>query len=253
MRTIGDRGLWSRARIPGRRVAIVAAQLQVPLLAELSDQDLGRLVPRLWRRRYARREVIFRAGDPGTNLYIVESGRVKLFLQSPEGRELIIDLIGPGDFFGTLAVLDGQPHGADAVAIEPSQVLVLEREAFLGLLDECPRLAMGLLAVLCRRLRRDTRLLRETSFLDVPARLAWALLRLAGSDGRAAQDGTVITLCLTQTDLAGIVGTTRETLNKWLRTYERQGLIRCDKGHIVVRQPQGLRKRFLYWSESLDR
>ena len=90
------------------------------------------------------------------------------------------------------------------------------------------------------------------SFLDVPARLAWALLRLAGSDGRTVPDGTVISLALTQTDLAGIVGTTRETLNKWLRTYERQGLIRCDKGRIVVCQPQGLRKRFLYWSETLD-
>jgi CRP-like cAMP-binding protein len=232
---------------------VAAAQVQVPLLAELSDQERDKLAPRLWRRRYSRREVIFRAGDPGTSLYIVETGRVKLFLQSPEGRELIIDLIGPGDFFGALAVLDGQPHGADAVAIEPSQMLVLEREAFLAVLDECPRLAIGLLAVLSRRIRRDTRLLRETSFLDVPARLAWALLRLAGSDGRADADGTVITLALTQTDLAGIVGTTRETLNKWLRTYERQGLIRTDRGRIVVCQPQGLRKRFMYWSESLDR
>jgi CRP/FNR family cyclic AMP-dependent transcriptional regulator len=234
-------------------VAVAVAQLQVSLLSELSDQELDRLAPRLWRRRYSRREVIFRTGDPGTSLYIVETGRVKLFLQSPEGRELIIDLIGAGDYFGALAVLDGQPHEADAVAIEPSQMLVLEREAFLALLDECPRLAMGLLGVLSRQLRRDTRLLRETSFLDVPARVAWALLRLAGSDGRAGPEGTVITLALTQTDLAGIVGTTRETLNKWLRTYERQGLIRTDKGHIVVCQPQGLRKRFLYWSESLDR
>jgi CRP-like cAMP-binding protein len=233
-------------------VAIAATPLSVPLLAELSAQELDRLAPRLWRRRYARREVIFRAGDPGTSLYIVESGRVKLFLQSPEGRELIIDLIGPGAFFGTLAVLDGQPHGADAVAIEPVHLLVLEREAFLALLDDSPRLAMGLLGVLSRALRRDTRLLREASFLDVPARLAWALLRLAGNDGRAVPDGTIISLALTQTDLAGIVGTTRETLNKWLRTYERQGLIRCDKGRIVVCQPQGLRKRFLYWSENLD-
>jgi CRP-like cAMP-binding protein len=156
---------------------------------------------------------------------------------------VLLDLLGPGDVFGELALLDGEPRSADAVAVEPTVLLLLRREEFVRFLEERPRLSVQLLAVLSRRLRRDAQLVQDAAFLDVPARLARILLRLAEAEGEAGEEGLVIRARLTQTDLAGLVGTTRETLNKWLGFYEAQGWIRWDKGQITVRRPEALRKR----------
>jgi CRP/FNR family transcriptional regulator, cyclic AMP receptor protein len=211
----------------------------VPLFAPLSAADLERLGQRLRKRRYGRSETIFATGDPGTSLCLIASGRVKLALTSAEGREAILDLLGPGDVFGELALLDGDPRSADAVAIEPTELLLLARDEFLRFLDERPKVAVAMLSVLSRRLRRDAELLQDAAFLDVPARLARAILRLAASD----PDGVTRTPKLVQSDLAGMAGTTRETLNKWLGFYEDQGLIRREEGRLVVLRPDELRRR----------
>ena len=220
-----------------------AVLMQVPLFAAFAAKELEPLAASLRRRRYARGEAIFLQGDPGTSLCLIETGRVKLGFTSPEGREVLLDLLGPGDVFGELALLDGEPRSADAVAVEPTQLLLLRRDEFVRFLEERPRLAVELLAVLSRRLRRDAQLVQDAAFLDVPARLARILLRLAEAEGEATEEGLVIQARLTQSDLAGLVGTTRETLNKWLGFYEEQGLIRWDKGQITVCRPEGLRKR----------
>ena len=202
----------------------------VPLFANVAPQDLDLLVGDLRRHRYARGQIIFAAGDPGDNLYLIESGRVKLAFTSPDGREVILDLMGPTEFFGELALLDGEPRSAEAIAMEPSVLHLLGRHEFLKFLEQRPHVAIMLLGVLSRRLRRDARLLQDAAFLDVPARLARTILRLA----ERGADGVARTPRLTQTDLAGIAGTTRETLNKWLGFYEDEGLIRREGGHIAV-------------------
>jgi len=224
-------------------VSDAAVLTQVPLFAGFAAEELEPLVACLRRRRYARGETVFLQGDPGTSLCLIETGRVKLGFTSPEGREVLLDLLGPGDVFGELALLDGEPRSADAVAVEPTHLVLLRREEFVRFLEERPRLAVQLLAVLSRRLRRDAQLVQDAAFLDVPARLARILLRMAEAEGEAAEEGLVIRARLTQTNLAGLVGTTRETLNKWLGFYETQGLIRWDKGQITVRRPEALRKR----------
>jgi CRP/FNR family cyclic AMP-dependent transcriptional regulator len=213
---------------------------QVPLFGQLPGVALDQLAGHLRPRRYARGDVIFYQGDPGTSLYIVQEGRVKLALTSAEGREAILDLIGPGEVFGELALLDGEPRSADAVTTEPSRLLLLHRDEFVRFLLERPQLTVDLLGILSRRLRRDAQLLQDAAFQDVPTRLARTLLRLAKHSPEGRQAATPR---LTQTDLAGLVGTTRETLNKWLGIYQDQGLIRLDRGHVVILQADGLRRR----------
>jgi CRP/FNR family cyclic AMP-dependent transcriptional regulator len=214
---------------------------QIPLFAELATEELDGLGACLRRRRYRKGEVVFLQGDPGTSLYIIETGRVRIALSSPEGKEVVLALLGPADFFGDLALLDGEPRSADAVAHEPSELLLLLRDDFLQFLGAHPRATAGLLAVLSRRLRRNTLLLQDAAFLDVPGRLARVILELAQAEGRPDGNGVVITSRLTQTELAGMVGATRESVNKWLRSYERRGLICCQRGHIGVASPDGLR------------
>ena len=215
---------------------------QVALFAQLPAETLADLGRHLRRRRYGKGDTVFYQGDPGLSLCIVQSGRVKLALTSAEGREMIIDLFGAGDVFGELALLDGEPRSADAVATEPSELLLLERDEFIRFLVERPPVAVQLLGILSRRLRRDAELLQDAAFLDVPARLARTILRLAEEPPGG---GPAVTPRLSQTDLAGLAGTTRETLNKWLGFFQEQGLIRWDRGRISVLEPGRLRQRIV--------
>jgi CRP-like cAMP-binding protein len=154
----------------------------VPLFAEVDRQDLSKLVDQLRPRSYGKGEVVFVAGDPGTSLCVIDTGRVKLSLSSPDGREVILDLLGPGEVFGELALLDGESRSADAVAVEPTKLLLLHREAFVQFLRERPEMALTLLKVMSHRLRRVAQLVQDAAFLDVPARLARTILRLAVTD-----------------------------------------------------------------------
>jgi CRP-like cAMP-binding protein len=139
-------------------------------------------------------------------------------------------------------LLDGEPRSADAVAQEACQLWLLQRADFLRYLETRPQVATMLLAALSRRLRRTNQVVQEAAFLDVPARLARLLLELAGEQGQTGAGDAMIAARLTQAELAGLIGATRESVNKWLGYYERQGLIRCQRGQIMVRQPQGLRE-----------
>jgi CRP-like cAMP-binding protein len=214
--------------------------LQVPLFAELTPTELATLSGSLRRRRFTRGKVIFVRGDPGDGLYVLESGRVKIVLTSPDGKEIVLAILGPTDFFGDLALLDGEPRSADAVATEAGELLLLQRHDFLRFLEAHPPIAVQLLAILSRRLRRNTQIIQDAAFLDVSGRLARTLLDLAA--GSTGQPPLVISTRLTQTDLAGMIGATRESVNKWLREYERQGLLRFERGTITLLRPDALRR-----------
>jgi CRP/FNR family transcriptional regulator, cyclic AMP receptor protein len=233
----------TRSGIVGAMPANAQLLGEVPLFAGLPEEDLIALASRLRQRKYGRGEAVFLHGDPGTSLFIVESGRIKVGFTSSEGREVIFEIANPGDEFGELALLDGEPRSTDAVAIEPSVLLLLHREDFTYHLERRPRVALQLLAVLSRRLRRNAELMQDAVFLDVPARLARTILRLAADDTATQEGGRPLTPHLYQSDLAGIVGTTRETLNKWLGIYETQGMIRLVKGRIAVLDAEALRRR----------
>jgi CRP/FNR family transcriptional regulator/CRP/FNR family cyclic AMP-dependent transcriptional regulator len=217
---------------------------QVGLFADLSSAELIGLAGLMRPRPYARDEVIYLRGDPGTAFYVIANGRVKITLTSPDGKELILRRLGPGDFHGELALLDDEPRSADAIVTEPSVLLVLQRDAFRQFLTEHPTVATKLLATVSNYLRRNAELIQDATFLDVPARLARILLELAGgTDGALPPSGAVIPDRLKQSELASLVGATRESINKWLGAFERQGLIRVDKGQIILLRPAALKQR----------
>jgi CRP-like cAMP-binding protein len=215
-----------------------AALRNVSLFAEVPLGDLDELTVGLRRRRYARGQVIFTEGDPGTNLCVVEEGRVRISVSSEDGKELVLRLLGPGEFFGELSLLDGEPRSADAVAHDPCQLLLLQRDDFLRFVESRPRVALALLAVLSRKLRLTTHQAQDVAFLDVPARVARTLLDLA-EGGAASADGACR---LTQAELAATIGVTRESVNRWLGYFEQRGLVRRSRGVITILRPDRLRR-----------
>ncbi len=214
---------------------------QVPLFAQLAAHDLDSLAAALRPHQYRAGEVVFHEGDAGTALYIIEEGEVKIVLGSPGGKEAVLSLLGRGDFFGELALLDGLPRSADAVAAAATRLQILNREDFLRLVAVHPGFAAGLLAALSRRLRRTDQLVHDAAFSDVRTRLIRVLLELAQSKGKPGTEGVVITSRLTQSDLADMVGATRESVNKWLRYYTQRGFLRHDRGQMTLVNPQALR------------
>lgn len=217
--------------MPAANASVLA---RVPLFVGLPYAELAILASRLRQHRCGRGEVIFRQDDPGTSLYVIESGVVKVLRLSTEGREVILALLGPGDFFGELALLDGKPRSADAVAREPTDLLILDRKDFLEFLERFPPAALHLLEALSQRLRRTDQLVQDAAFLDVPGRLARMLLQLSESRPQG--------ISLTQAELAAMVGATRESINKWLRFYQQRGYVGYEAGRLIVLRPEELQR-----------
>lgn len=217
---------------------------QIPMFEDLGNEDLENLSGLLQQRRYNKGEVIFHQGDVGTALFIVRKGEVAIRLSSSEGKEVILALLGRGDAFGELALLDGEPRSTDAVAREETHLLSLHQEDFRRFLGERPQVAMGLLAVLSRMVRRVTQLVHDSAFLDARARLARVLLDLAKTQGQPTADGggRVVIPRLTQAELANLCGVTRESANKWLSFYKREGLLSYENGQITILDPERLRR-----------
>ncbi|NDY41494.1 Crp/Fnr family transcriptional regulator [Dissulfurirhabdus thermomarina] len=172
---------------------------------------------------------VFSEGDEGTGFYVVLEGRVKIFKLSAEGREQILHLFGPGDPFGEAAVFAGRHFPANAVALAPSRLLFFPRAAFVDLVTRRPSLALGMLAVLSRRLHRFARLIEDLSLREVPGRLAAYLLALPGA-GSAAP----VVLEIPKAQIAGLLGTTPETLSRILRKMSDRGLVRVDGPRIRI-------------------
>jgi len=193
---------------------------------------LDRLSAYAVRQTVKRGTTIFNKGDSGTSLFAVLSGTVKITAQSPGGREALFNLISEGAIFGEIALLDGRPRTADATAITDCELMVIERRDFEALVYERPEIAFKLFEVLCGRLRRTTEQLEDLMFLDLQARLAKTLLRLA-EDGSSR-------IALTQRDLSEIIGISRESTNKQLRLWEKNNWLLLEHGGIEVLAPEAL-------------
>ena len=214
---------------------------RVDLFSQLSDADLAVLARALRPKHCDAGQVVVLRGDPGDSLYLIVSGRAHVTLTSPEGKEVVLTPLGRGDFFGDLALLDGQPRSADVIAREACELLVLQRPDFMAYLDAHAGVAKHLLAVMSRRLRRNADLIEEVAFLDIGARLARLLLSLA--DGAQPGGAPDVSLGrLNQTELANQVGATRESVNKCLASYQREGLVTWRGRELVIRDAAGLRQ-----------
>ncbi len=217
------------------RVA-AAALRRCGLFGAADDAAIETLVRVLRVRRFRRGETIFHQGDPGDALFVLASGSVKVVLPSEEGAEpAIVAILGPGEFFGELAILDGASHSATIVAVEATETLVLHRDAFLGLIDTDPGLRRALLASLAAEIRRLTGHVEDLHFLDLPGRLASRIVRLATTSGTPAADGSVrIPWPYTQSELAGMIGGSRQSVNRLLADLTDQGVVRLERDQLVV-------------------
>jgi len=230
--------------VQGAQIQATTSSLpDVALFGGLTDDERTALLARLRRRRYRKGATVFLYGDLGRDLYIIESGSVRIYVATAEGKELTLAILGPGEFFGELALLDGEPRSSDAIIMEDSQLQLLERDEFVHFMDEHPSVTHRVIEVLSRRLRNNNELVQDAAFFDVAARLARVILRLAESVGHADGDGITISKRLTQYDLAGMIGASRESVNKWLAFFARQGLVAHRGGLIRVLNAEGLRKR----------
>jgi CRP-like cAMP-binding protein len=180
--------------------------------------------------------VLFRKGDPGSSLYAVIRGAIRISAPSETGADAVLNLMIPGDVFGEVAMLDRGTRSADATAIESSDLLVMERRDFLPLLRSHPDLAIRVIEVLCARVRRTSEQIEDIMFLDLPNRLAKALLLL---DMRSQGD-TEQQIHITQRELSQMIGASRESTNKQLRRWHRQNIIRIERARVAVLEPEAL-------------
>jgi len=217
-----------------------AALSRVPMFSNLSSADLETLSKKLTRQRFARDEVILLQGETGGDLYVIERGSVRVVLTSADGREVVLAMLAAGEFFGELSLLDGLPGHADVLAQDDCSLLRLSRQHFRDFLLSHPDVAEKLLAVLSRRLRETDALVYDTTFRDVPSRLARVIFKLAADHGRREEDGIVIGLRLTQEDLGAMIGSSRVSINKYIKGWEREGLLTTKNGVIKILKPADL-------------
>jgi CRP-like cAMP-binding protein len=219
------------------------ALLDCRLFADLDDATLDVVARAMRARRFRRGEVIFHAGDPGDALFVVATGRVKIMLAAEDGTEpAILTTIQSGGFFGVLALLDGAPRSATAVALDAVQALVLRRESFERLFDEQPLLRRALLSALTGEIRRLTAQVEDLHFLDLPGRLARHLLRsLEPADPDALPVGEQrLPWPYTQAELAGMIGGSRQSVNRLLADFVAEGLLQFEGDVLVIPDPARL-------------
>ncbi|WP_337997358.1 Crp/Fnr family transcriptional regulator [Oleispirillum naphthae] len=205
-----------------------------PLFAGLDAAVLDRVLAVAVTRRLARGETLFQKGDPGDRLFGVLSGRVKVHTTSPEGKDVTLNLFKEGQFFGEIALLDELPRTADAVAMAPCELLVIHRRDFMPLVEVEGRLAMHIIRLLCQRVRATSEMLEDAAFLPLEQRLAKHLLRLVGNYGQPVAGGIEIGLRLSQQELAHMMATTRESVNKQLQSWAQAGWIDLQRSRVTV-------------------
>jgi len=214
---------------------------EVPLFEDLSSADLDIVAQRVRNRRYKEGDTIFHRNDPGVALYVIVSGKVKIHNETNDGSDCIIAILTEGDFFGEMAVIDGEERSADATTLEPTELLMLTKDDLHDILSRYPRISLRLLTTLAGRLRRTNEAYQAYSTLDVNGRLALQLLRLSEQHGRVTPSGVRIDLRLTQTDLGALVGASRESVNKVMGFFRRQGYVTIDdKNQITVQNQKAL-------------
>jgi CRP-like cAMP-binding protein len=186
---------------------------------------------------------LFNEGDPGDSLYIVLAGKVKLGRRSPDGRENLVAVMGPSDQFGELSLFDPGPRTATAAVVTDARLAILPKEALVAWVKDRPEIAMQLLRVLGRRLRRTNTMLADLIFVDVPGRVAKQLLQLAQRFGTLEGGQLRVTHDLTQEELAQLVGASRETVNKALADFASRGWLRLEGKSVVILDRERLAKR----------
>lgn len=214
------------------------------LFSGLGDPEIASIAALAQRKRYDTRELVVQQGDPGGELFLIVHGHLKVVSAGADGRDTALGIMGPGEVFGEIPLLDGGPRSATVAALEPCEVLLIRREPLLRLLETSPKISIALLRVLAMRLRRLTERSEDLAFLRVGERLAKRIVGLADEYGQQQPDGSIkITIKLSQQEIGDLVNATRESANKHIKAWEDEGLVSQDHGHLVIRDLQRLRAR----------
>lgn len=205
------------------------------LFERLGDADADAILAHASISRYSEGDQIVAKGDPGNSMMAVLKGRVMISSPSLDGRQMVLTTMREGDVFGEIALLDGKDRTADATAMEDCELLVVPRRSLLALLERRPDLCIDLMIVLCERLRRTNEQVEDLAFLDLEARLAKVLVRLAEETGEGTARARPIGIRISQRALGELAGGSRESVNKHLQDWKRAGFIDIEKGAILIR------------------
>src|SRR5207245_10417491 len=209
---------------------------QFDLFAELDDRELASIAAVAKVRRYAKDDVIFHGDESGDVFCLIKEGQVKVTMISPEGKEIILSMLGPGEFFGEMALLDDEPRSATVVATEALELVTIWRSDFLQILGENSTITRKVLAELSQRLRNASNRIESLATMDVYGRLARFFLDLAREQGKTLDNGYVAVTRPTHQAIANIIGMPRETVSRLIHDLRRQNLLLSEGKTIYLRK-----------------
>lgn len=206
----------------------------------LNETEASQLLEKAERVTLKTKEALFAQGELGDRLYIVVTGKLKVTVQTQDGKEALLSILSSGDILGEMSLLDGKPRCANVSAIESCDLLALRREDFLKTALARPQILMQLMELLSNRLRSTNNLLEDLHFLDLPSRLGKLLLQLIDKYGRTSSKGVWLDMRLTQEELGQLVGSSRESVNKQLRIWADAGIVEFGNGRLRLLDQNGL-------------
>lgn len=217
---------------------------KLPVFVDLEAADLAAIGRITAERRVERNRTVFAEGDPGEGFHFIRSGKVKVFKSSEDGKEHILNILGPGDVFAEVLLFNEAPYPASATAIEDSVIGVIRNRDLEALLVDYPKIAVRIIRVMSKKLQYIQSRIKLLALSDSQAKVAQALDYLAERYGRQTDRGWEVALEINRQDLANMAGTTRETVSRVFRTLKDDGVIDDDERRLVVRDRQRLRDYF---------
>lgn len=217
---------------------------KVPIFSELNEETLNKIEKAGQRKSYNKGETILLEDDPGTALFIIISGKVKVARSSNDGKEVILTILNANDFFGEMAILDGQKRSATVSTIEKSEVFIIQRDDFINLLYNHPEISIALLQELASRLRNADMKIKSLSLKDAEGKVATVILQIADEVGKIKQGKVVIDKLPLQQDLANMAGTSRETISRTLHSFAKKGLVEFDGNKLIINDYEKFREKY---------
>jgi CRP/FNR family cyclic AMP-dependent transcriptional regulator len=218
---------------------------KVPVFGAIDEGARSELARYLKPAKYKKEAVILSREEPGMALFLITKGKVKVVLYGPSGREVILSMLKDGDFFGEMSLLDGQPRSASVVGVQDSEVLVLDRPDFVRFIETRPLVALSILGEMSRRLREADQKIGSLALLDVYGRVARALLDLARKEGEKTDAGVIVKDRPTHQQIAGMVGTSRETVSRVMSELQRQGYLRTQGKRLILTGGEALEESLM--------
>lgn len=218
--------------------------LYVPIFSELNEETIEKIAQVGLRKSYGKDNVILMEEDAGSALFVIISGKVKVVRTSSDGREVILSILNESDFFGEMAILDGLTRSATVIALEDSELFIIQREQFLDLLKTFPEVSIALLQELANRLRMADMKIKALTLKDAEGKVATVILQIADDIGKIRQGVVEVEKLPLQQDLANMAGTSRETISRTLHSFAKKGLIELEGSKLRILNYEKFKETF---------